>query len=287
MPPGRCAEVAGVIVRISRPREPVVRDLVPFFARDLASFTADANGRIGEEADFNIIAVRRNASLVRALESFADHRESVFPLLAVTTSFCASGRAARRRLFRMQICWLTSLRRVSLDPIKKSRPARQTARNNVADERLAFHDGDVRFAGNGNQIVGSIAAQRSSRSEVKWNCNLMHGFAIQVHRPDPATDESAGLDSAAQAHKANVVAVADLKFSRKLRRNFYKHFRLQFGKVAEETRHPAAGMVFGQPISGENIRKTRIAGRCETVFSARKPIHNRVCVTRIERVVDR
>ena len=79
MPPGRRAEVARVIVRISRPREPVVRDLVPFFARDLASFTADTNARIGKEADFNMILYIGMSSLVRALDSFADHRESVFP----------------------------------------------------------------------------------------------------------------------------------------------------------------------------------------------------------------
>src|SRR6266581_4259304 len=74
---------------------------------------------------------------------------------------------------------------------------------------------------------------------------------------------------------------------RKLRRDFDKHLRLQFGKMTEETRHAAAGMVFGEPIGRKNKWKTRIARRRETVFSAREPIHHRIRIARIERVVHR
>ena len=81
-----------------------------------------------------------------------------FPLLAVATRKSSSARRAEGRLFRMQIRWLTGLRRVSLEPIKKSRAARQAARNDVADKRLAFHDRDIRFARNCNQIIGSVTA---------------------------------------------------------------------------------------------------------------------------------
>jgi hypothetical protein len=73
MPPGRCAEVAGVIVRISRPREPVIRHFVPFFARDLAGFASDAHSRIRKEADLNIFLYVIVPALVRALCSLADH----------------------------------------------------------------------------------------------------------------------------------------------------------------------------------------------------------------------
>jgi hypothetical protein len=73
MPPGRCAKVAGVVVRISRPGEPVIRHLVPFFARDLAGFAADANTRIGEKSHFDVIAHVGMLSLIRALDSFSDH----------------------------------------------------------------------------------------------------------------------------------------------------------------------------------------------------------------------
>ena len=77
--PGRCAEVTGVVVRISGPRESVIRHLVPFFARDLASFAADANTRVGEKSNFDAILDVGVLALIRALDSFADHRESVFP----------------------------------------------------------------------------------------------------------------------------------------------------------------------------------------------------------------
>jgi hypothetical protein len=77
--PGRCAEVAGVVVRISRPRESVIRHLVPFLACDLASFAADANAWVGEEANLDVILHVGMFSLIRALDPFADHRLSVFP----------------------------------------------------------------------------------------------------------------------------------------------------------------------------------------------------------------
>jgi hypothetical protein len=79
MSPCRCAKVAGVVVRISSPRKAVIRHLVPFFARDFASLTPDANRRIGEEAYFNVIVHVRVLPLIRAVESFADHRLSIFP----------------------------------------------------------------------------------------------------------------------------------------------------------------------------------------------------------------
>ena len=73
MSPGRCAKVAGVVVGISRPGETVVRHFVPFLARDLASFAADADGRISEKADFDIILHVGMPPLIRTLGSFADH----------------------------------------------------------------------------------------------------------------------------------------------------------------------------------------------------------------------
>src|SRR6266446_6052968 len=73
VPPGRCAEVTGVVVRISRPREPVIRHVVPFFTRDFASFAADANARIGEEADLYFFLYEIVMALVSAFRAFADH----------------------------------------------------------------------------------------------------------------------------------------------------------------------------------------------------------------------
>jgi hypothetical protein len=72
--PCRGAKVTGVVVGISRPREAVVRNLVPFFTRDLAGFAADANTRISKKSHFDAIVNIGVLSLVRALDSFADHR---------------------------------------------------------------------------------------------------------------------------------------------------------------------------------------------------------------------
>jgi hypothetical protein len=77
--PRRCPEVTGVIVRISQPSEAVIRHLIPFFACYLASFASDADSRISEKADFNIILHVRMPALICTLDSFADH--AVLPSL--------------------------------------------------------------------------------------------------------------------------------------------------------------------------------------------------------------
>src|SRR5437867_13374501 len=101
---------------------------------------------------------------------------------------------------------------------------------------------------------------------MKWNCDLTHSLSVQIHRSNAAANERTRLNCPAQAHNADVIAILDLEFARELRRHFDEHLRLQFGKMAQKTRHPAAGMMFGQPICGENVRKARVARRCETVF---------------------
>ncbi len=74
VPPGRCAEVTGVVVRITRPREAVIRHLVPLFACDLAGFAADAHSWISKETDLDIFLHVIVPALVRALCAFADHK---------------------------------------------------------------------------------------------------------------------------------------------------------------------------------------------------------------------
>ena len=75
--PGGRAEVAGVVLRIPRPDETVVRHLVPFFARDLARLAADAHRWISEETDLHIFLHEIVAALVRALCSFTNHFPAV------------------------------------------------------------------------------------------------------------------------------------------------------------------------------------------------------------------
>jgi hypothetical protein len=83
--PCRCAEAASVIIRISQPGEAVVRHFVPFFARYLASFAANANSRISEKADFDVFLHVIVPPLVRALNSFADHRNPPINSILVAT----------------------------------------------------------------------------------------------------------------------------------------------------------------------------------------------------------
>lgn len=55
MSPRGCAEAACIVVGISAPLETVIGHIVPFFACDFAGFAADANGRISEEANFDVV----------------------------------------------------------------------------------------------------------------------------------------------------------------------------------------------------------------------------------------
>jgi hypothetical protein len=47
--------------------------MVPFFARHFAGFATDANSRIGEEADFDLITHVRVPALIGTMCAFADH----------------------------------------------------------------------------------------------------------------------------------------------------------------------------------------------------------------------
>ena len=77
--PRRCAKMSGVVIRISRPNEAVIRYLVPFFARYFASLAADANTRVCKKSNFNVIAHVGVLPLIRTLSAFANHRLSIFP----------------------------------------------------------------------------------------------------------------------------------------------------------------------------------------------------------------
>jgi hypothetical protein len=69
--------MASVVVGISRPNKPVIRHVVPFFARDFAGFATDAHSRIGKETNLNVVAHVRVPALVRAVCAFADHGNQI------------------------------------------------------------------------------------------------------------------------------------------------------------------------------------------------------------------
>jgi hypothetical protein len=73
VPPGGRAKMAGIVIRISRPNEAVIGNVVPFFARDFAGLATDAHSRISEEPNLDTIAHVRMAALIRAFCAFADH----------------------------------------------------------------------------------------------------------------------------------------------------------------------------------------------------------------------
>ena len=126
-------------------------------------------------------------------------------------SFCLLNGCAvpiGRRLFGMQV-YRTRLRRVAVEPREESHAARTPTPEDVADERLGFHDGDVRFAGDREEIVRDIAANRPGRSPVKRDRDLVHRFAVEMQRSHPATDKRARLDRAAQGDNADEIRVLD------------------------------------------------------------------------------
>jgi hypothetical protein len=71
--PRRCAEMAGIVVRISRPNEAVIGHVIPFFASDFAGFATNAHSRISKEPNLNIGVNVRMPALVRTVCAFADH----------------------------------------------------------------------------------------------------------------------------------------------------------------------------------------------------------------------
>src|SRR5437588_8116635 len=109
---------------------------------------------------------------------------------------------------------------------------------------------------------------------MKWERYLVHRFAIEVDRAETSADESARFDRAAQRDDANIIAIVNLQVRRELRRNLGEQFRLQFGEMTQKARHPAGGVVLGQPISGENMGKPRVGGWREPIFISSEPINH-------------
>src|SRR5205814_773286 len=68
---------------------------------------------------------------------------------------------------------------------------------------------------------------------------------------------------------------------------FGEQLWLQLGKMTEKARHAAGSMVLGQSIGCKNKGKSRISRRREPIFLAGKPMHSRVRVARVKRVVYR
>src|SRR5262249_34932540 len=77
--PGGCTKVAGIVIRISSPRETIVRHMVPFLASNLTRFAPDASGGWVEETVLDFFLQVIVPPLICVVSSFADHRLSFFP----------------------------------------------------------------------------------------------------------------------------------------------------------------------------------------------------------------
>ena len=160
MPPRGSAEVPRVIVGVSRPRKPVVRHVVPFFAGDLTRFATNAYCGIGEETDFDIFLYVIMPVLVCAVRSFANHGcagamenggltanafifvsfnpavlhfSSCFAFVRVPASASA---CSERRFFRMN----SVLARIFIQEFNERGAARQRPRHDVTGASLGLHD---------------------------------------------------------------------------------------------------------------------------------------------------
>ena len=191
---------------------------------------------------------RQHARRARYPSHQRANSSSRFPVLSVTRGQLAAFRRAGRRLLWMNIR-RAMLWRVFFEPFDIGRAARETSRHDVAKERLRFHDGHVRLAGNRHEIVGGVSAHRAGRSKMKWDRDLVGSFSIQLQWPDAATDQSARFDPTTETNDTNVIAILDPKLRRKLGRQLDKHLRLQLRKMTEEATHAPGGMMFGQAIS--------------------------------------
>ena len=144
----------------------------------------------------------------------------------------------------MQDRW-PSLRCIFVKKFSERWSTWQTSRYDVAGKRLGFHDSDVRFAGDGQKIIGCAPAHEAGCAVMIRQRGLVHSFPIDAQRPNPATDECARFNCAAQSDNSNVVPFVNLELAREFGRNFGEHFRLQFGEMTEKARHAASRMMFG------------------------------------------
>ena len=76
---------------------------------------------------------------------------------------------------------------------------------------------------------------------------------VQPARPDGQRrqalgDHHARLDGCAQGHDRHPAAVLEAALARQLGRDLAEHLGLQLGQVGQPARHPARGVVLGQPV---------------------------------------
>src|SRR3954454_14624696 len=126
-------------------------------------------------------------------------------------SFCGATPTAGLctwRFFGMQN-HRTCLWRVFIEKLGERASARQTARHDVTSARLGFHDRDIRFAGNGEKIIGTAAANQTGCPVMIRQRDLVHALSIGPQHSNPSTNKRPRFNGRAQSHDANVIAIVD------------------------------------------------------------------------------
>ena len=133
-----------------------------------------------------------------------------------------------------------SPRHVFFQPGFVGSAARQSSGNNDCNRLLCFHDRDVRFAGNRNEIIRGITVHRSGRTEMKRYRDLVHSFPVEVQAAGSAGSQEHALQRRRAGSRCKHNRRFDLQLGRKLWRNLCEHFRLQLRQMTEERDIPPA-----------------------------------------------
>ena len=154
VPPGGVPEPRRCCRRSSRSSRGRRRDVVPFLARHLAGFAADAEGGVGEKRG----------------DGHAGSGASDCVVLP-----------------------------------------RQPAGNDVADQRLGFHDAHVGLFADRQQVVHDVAGDEAAVPPVIRQSDLVHALPVDPQRRHARRHQRARLDRAARSGDGHPVAVRELR----------------------------------------------------------------------------
>src|SRR4051794_16136071 len=101
-------------------------------------------------------------------------------MLTVSRYQFASRRRSRRWLFRMHHISASTRQNSFRKPFPKTGAAGDSARKHIADQGLAFMDGNVGLATQPYQIVRAPARGGSGCPPMKRHRDLMNYFAVQL-----------------------------------------------------------------------------------------------------------
>ena len=140
-------------------------------------------------------------------------------------------------------------------------PLRQAARHDGTNQRLGFHDRHVRLATDGEEVVDDAARcpLRTGVTPMVRHGDLMDDAApLHGERTGAATDQRPRLHRSAQGGDHHEFAVLDAKFPGEFRRKLHEKLRLEFVEVGQETAHRARGVMLGEAVGREDVRKSRV-----------------------------